>query len=65
MPRYDLECVNAHRFEVQRGMNQPNPPCPICGSPEVAQLPPVRTSFVLRGSGWAATSYVKEERDDF
>ena len=64
MPRYDLECAACqHRWEVQRGMNQDNPPCPVCGGVAV-QLPPTGTGFVLKGGGWAASGYSHQPRKD-
>jgi putative FmdB family regulatory protein len=62
MPKYDLQCAAcAHLWEHQRGMHQPNPPCPQCGSARVTQLPH-RTSFSLKGGGWAASGYSKGSR---
>ena len=56
MPKYDLYCTVCDRtWEVQRGMNQDNPPCPECGG--VAEQLPARTSFTLAGGGWAASGY--------
>lgn len=59
VPRYDLQCpVCDATWEVQRSMNADNPPCPKCGHAPVTQLP-ARTSFTLRGGGWAADHYSK------
>lgn len=52
MPRYDITCPACRRtWEIQRGINQPNPPCPDCGG-AVEQLPSTGTGFTM--SGYAA-----------
>lgn len=59
MPRYDVRCASCQReWEIQRGMNQPNPPCPDCGG-AVEQRPSAGTHFTLRGPGWASDNYSK------
>lgn len=61
MPRYDVRCAACGwTEEVQRGMNQDNPPCARCGGLTETQ-PPTGTGFVLKGGGWHASLYSKGE----
>lgn len=39
MPLYDYRCQQCeHRFEARHGFNDPAPPCPVCGSPQITRL---------------------------
>lgn len=59
MPRYDIRCLTCGKEEeISKGMNQDLPPCEVCGG-KVEQILSPSSSFVLKGSGWAATGYSK------
>lgn len=39
MPLYDYQCQQcAQTFEARHGFDDPAPPCPACGSPQVTRL---------------------------
>lgn len=73
MPIYEYRCQDCgHQFERRMKMSDDNPPCPKpdphhdyqtdgtyepapCGGETVKQIS--RTSFVLKGGGWAKDGY--------
>ena len=57
MPIYEFRCPKCgHATELIRKMDEPLPPCPKCGEPEMQKL--ISTSnFTLEGSGWARDNY--------
>lgn len=67
MPTYEYQCENGHTFEeVQPIHDEPLQICPVVipfSGPELERCEaPVRrlisrTSFVLKGDGWAKDSY--------
>ena len=61
MPIREYECPECgHRWEsMERSADAPAKECPDCGSPKVVRLIS-RTSFRLRGGGWASDGYSKE-----
>lgn len=58
MPTYLYECDHCGEFEVdQRLSDKPLTECIDCKSEQVKRLVAGRTSFVLRGNGWASDGY--------
>jgi hypothetical protein len=61
MPLYDYKCkICANVFEVlvKSGDRDKEQACPKCESKEVGKLVS-RTSFSLKGGGWASDGYSK------
>lgn len=58
MPTYEYRCIRCdHEFErVQKITADPLSHCPACKSAR-AKRQVSRTSFVLKGRGWAAQGY--------
>tara|TARA_B100000424_G_scaffold271584_1_gene275030 strand:+ start:2334 stop:2516 length:183 start_codon:yes stop_codon:yes gene_type:complete len=57
MPTYNYKCKNEkcnHKFEKFHKMSDPKPPCPECGTEDPERII-VKTTFVLKGSGWFNT----------
>ena len=58
MPTYDFECPSCgNKVELIQRVKDPCPPC-SCGVGDMKKLIG-RTSFVLRGEGWARDLYTK------
>lgn len=60
MPIYDFECGSCSNvFEDLVRDTHVVPACPSCGSSVTSRVTSVlrRTTFVLKGSGWAADGY--------
>ena len=58
MATYEYECTTtpAHAWEATQSIHaDPLTACPTCGGPARRLIS--RTSFALKGSGWAATGY--------
>ena len=53
MPIYEFRCPQCgHDTELIRKMDEPLPPCPECGEPEMDKL--ISTpNFALKDGGWA------------
>lgn len=60
MPIYEYECYNCKRVHevMQRFNDEPLKNCPICGG-ELRKLVS-QSSFILKGSGWYVTDYVRK-----
>ncbi len=60
MPTYEYECTSCgHTFEkFQKISEKPVQTCPKCKG-KVKRLISGSSSFILKGSGWYATDYVK------
>lgn len=58
MPTYDYAClVCSNEFEIEQSINEnPVATCPRCKVSTHKRLIS-KTSFVLRGNGWAADNY--------
>jgi len=58
MPTYEYRCAScSHEFEkVQSIKEDPEKRCPRCERKDAKRLIS-RTSFTLKGSGWAAQGY--------
>lgn len=58
MPTYEYECKSCeHRFEAEQSIkDDPLTTCPNCHTDFLRRLIS-RSSFVLKGSGWAADNY--------
>lgn len=64
MPLHDYKCQKCEKeFEVfyktqsERELEEPNEPCPQCGSLEKEKQISKGTDFILKGSGWAKDRY--------
>lgn len=57
MPLYDLYCICGHEEETILKLDEETPPCPECG--EKMKKAMSRTSFILKGRGWAPDGYNK------
>jgi putative FmdB family regulatory protein len=64
MPLHGYFCKKCkHEFEVfytsQSAVEreEPTEKCPKCGSQKKTKAPPTRTSFQLKGKGWARDGY--------
>src|SRR5262249_14390879 len=58
MPIYEYTCKQCGNFETMQGITEePLKKCPTCGA-KVTKLIP-RSGFHLKGSGWYATDYGK------
>lgn len=56
MPTYEYGCSNSHTWETsQKIADSPLTTCPTCGADAKRLIS--RTSFALKGSGWAANGY--------
>ncbi|MCK5687973.1 zinc ribbon domain-containing protein [Myxococcota bacterium] len=63
MPIYEYKCKKCDEtFEVIQKMSAPAPKCESCGSKRTERLMSA-ASFVLKGSGWYATDYGKQNKD--
>ena len=61
MPLYVYNCIKCdNEFEKLQSMNKPNPECPECRG-ETRRLIS-RSSFRLKGDGWAADGYQWEKK---
>jgi putative FmdB family regulatory protein len=62
MPIYEFECKDCnHRFEaLLRGTTVRDCTCPMCQSRDLRKLVS-GGNFILKGSGWYADGYAKEE----
>lgn len=60
MPTYEYECKNCrYEFETQQSIKEDSlKTCPSCHTDSLRRLIS-QTSFVLKGSGWAADNYAK------
>jgi len=58
MPTYEYECGScSHQFEIEQSIkDEPLTDCPQCYAAFLRRLIS-KTSFVLKGSGWAADNY--------
>ena len=57
MPIYDYHCKACDKTaEHLARYGDPTPKCASCGGPTLRALPR-RTSFILKGGGWAADGY--------
>lgn len=58
MPTYEYECKSCeHHFEIEQSIkDDPLMTCPKCRADFLRRLIS-KTSFVLKGSGWAADNY--------
>jgi putative FmdB family regulatory protein len=65
MPIYEYECVLCgHRIEELQSIKaMPLTDCPKCGKPGLSRLIS-RTSFSLKGTGWARQGYSNQEPPD-
>ncbi len=63
MPTYDYECTACgYKFEMfQKISEKPVTTCPKCKG-KVKRLISDSGSFILKGSGWYATDYVKDNK---
>ncbi len=63
MPTYEYECTTCgYRFEMlQKISENPISACPKC-SGKVKRLISDSSSFILKGSGWYETDYVKHDK---
>lgn len=63
MPTYVYQCVLCmHRFEQEQKIkDEPLKECPKCGKQSLARLIG-KTSFVLKGDGWASTGYASVKK---
>ncbi len=63
MPTYEYECTSCgYRFEMfQKISEKPVNTCPKCKG-KVKRLISGSSSFILKGSGWYATDYVKNNK---
>ncbi|MCS7214837.1 MAG: FmdB family zinc ribbon protein [Thermodesulfovibrio sp.] len=64
MPIYEYECLKCHKIQeiIQKFSEEPIKNCPICGG-EVKKLIS-QSSFILKGSGWYVTDYVRKSNSD-
>ena len=58
MPTYEYGCDSCqHQFEAQQSIkDEPLRDCPACSEKSLKRLIS-RTTFVLKGGGWAADNY--------
>ncbi len=66
MPLYEYKCEScAHQFEeiVPHAQADVEPPCPQCGGGKCPKLIS-RTSFSLKGGGWADDGYATSPRTE-
>src|ERR1700678_2349779 len=63
MPIYEYKCPKCGEFEVtQRITENALKKCPTCKSKVERLLS--RTSFILKGTGWYATTYTSKSKGD-
>ncbi len=63
MPTYEYECSSCgYRFEMlQKISEKPINTCPKCNG-KAKRLISSSSSFILKGSGWYETDYVKKDK---
>jgi putative FmdB family regulatory protein len=63
MPTYEYECTSCgYKFDMfQKISEKPITTCPRCKG-KVKRLISKSSSFILKGSGWYATDYVKNNK---
>lgn len=61
MPIYEYSCEECHQIfeEWQKDFKDREKACPVCGGS--AQRLVSSTSFILKGGGWYASGYTKDE----
>ena len=58
MPLYEYRCTDCgHEFEKLAKVDDPPPTCPVEDCSGKSEKRPSRTSFVLKGGGWATDGY--------
>ena len=65
MPIYEYTCSNCNKLsDALQKLNEPAPErCPACGAEGTLSRVVSRTSFVLKGGGWAADLYGSKKPD--
>lgn len=65
MPMYLLHCESCDReWEAFFSIKADIPPCPICTKP-AKRLIASKTSFHLKGTGWASEGYDTTDRETY
>ena len=63
MPTYEYECKKGHRFEVQQKITEePIKKCQVAGCTAPVLRLISKTSFVLKGHGWAKNGYGEDKK---
>jgi putative FmdB family regulatory protein len=57
MARYDYKCESCkEEMEIVKGMNEPNPPCPVCEEDTLTMVIS-NVKFATVGMGWGGKGH--------